>query len=149
MNFFLTIVLDGLTGFDLDLRLSAAKIAIARVKLGRTAVAANLRAAKLTVTVGESQAFGGIIRGSVALGATDLGAEFKSQLQFSDVDLEGALGEMFNIRRIEGRGNIAIAIDASGGSILALTQSMNGSANLNGREGALLRAGCHVDRRKN
>src|SRR5258706_2640930 len=46
---------------------------------------------------------------------------------------------MFNMRRVEGRGNIAIAIDASGGSILALTQSMNGSASLNGREGALLR----------
>jgi AsmA protein len=135
----LPIVLDGLTGFDLDLRLSAAKIAIARAKLGKTAVTVNLRSGKLALTVGESQAFGGIIRGSLALGATDLGADFKSNLQFTDVDLEGALGEIFNIRRVEGRGNLAIAIEASGGSILALTQSMSGSASLNGREGALLR----------
>ncbi len=135
----LPIVLDGLAGFDLDLRLSAAKIAIARAKLGKTAVTVNLRSGKLALTVGESQAFGGIIKGSLALGATDLGADFKSNLQFTDVDLEGALGEMFNIRRVEGRGNLALAIEASGGSILALTQSMNGTANLNGREGALLR----------
>ena len=135
----LPIVLDGLTGFDLDLRLSAAKIAISRAKLGRTAVTVNLRGGKMTVTVGESQAFGGVIRGSVTLGATDIGADFKSQLQFTDVDLEGALGDIFNIRRVEGRGNLALAIEASGGSILALTQSMNGSASLNGREGALLR----------
>jgi AsmA protein len=135
----LPIVLDGLTGIDLDLRLSAAKIAIARAKLGRTAVTVNLRGGKLTVTVGESQAFGGLIRGSLTLGATDIGADFKSQLQFTDVDLEGALGEIFNIRRVEGRGNLALAVEASGGSILALTQSMNGSASLTGREGALLR----------
>ena len=44
----LPIALDGLTGFDLDLRLSAARIAIARVKLGRTAVVANLRGGKST-----------------------------------------------------------------------------------------------------
>ena len=47
------ISLDGLSGFELDLRLSAAKIAIGSAKLGRTAIAANLRAGKLTVTVGE------------------------------------------------------------------------------------------------
>jgi AsmA protein len=135
----LPIVLDGLAGFDLDLRLSAAKIAIARAKLGKTAVTVNLRSGKLSVGVGESQAFGGIIRGSLALGATDLGADFKSNLQFTDVDLEGALGEIFNIHRVEGRGNLALAIEASGGNILAITQSMNGSASLNGREGALLR----------
>jgi len=135
----LPIVLDGLAGFDLDLRLSAAKIASARAKLGKTAVTVNLRSGKLSVGVGESQAFGGIIRGSLALGATDLGADFKSNLQFTDVDLEGALGEIFNIHRVEGRGNLALAIEASGGNILAITQSMNGSASLNGREGALLR----------
>ena len=132
-------MLDGLTGIDLDLRLSAAKIAIARAKLGRTAVAANLRGGKLTVTVGELQAFGGVIKGSLTLATTDVGADFKSQLQFIDVDLESCLGEMFSIRRIEGRGNLAFAVEASGGSVLALTQNINGTASLNGREGALLR----------
>ena len=133
------IVLDGLAGFDLDLRLSAAKIAIARAKLGRTAIAANLRAGRLTLTVGESQAFGGVIKGSITLAVMDHGADVKSQLQFTDVDLESCLGEMFNIRRVEGRGNMALAIEASGGSVLALTQNMNGSASLIGREGALPR----------
>ena len=65
------ISLDGLSGFDLDLRLSAARITIARAKLGRTAVAANLRGGKLTVTVGEAQAFGGILKGSFGLAASD------------------------------------------------------------------------------
>src|SRR5262249_12993487 len=133
------IVLDGLMGFDVDLRLSAAKITIGQMKVGKTAIMANLRGGKLGLTVAQSQAFGGLIKGSMTLGATDSGADVKSDLQFTDVDLEGCLGEMFNIRRIEGRGNLTVALDAAGGSVLALTQSMNGAINLNGHDGALLR----------
>jgi AsmA protein len=131
------ISLDGLNGFDLDLRLSAARITIARAKLGRTAVAANLRGGKFTVTIGEAQAFGGILKGSFGLAASDPGADFKSQLTFTDVDLETCLGELFNFRRVEGRGNLALNVDASGGSMLSLTRGLNGSASLIGRQGTL------------
>jgi AsmA protein len=132
------IAFDELNGLDFDLRLSAAQVTMARVKLGRTAVGANLRAGKLTVTVGEAQAFGGIVKGSVTLAASDAGADLKSQLQFTDVDLETSLSELFNFRRIEGRGNMVVALDAVGSSVLALTGTMNGSANLVGRQGALV-----------
>ncbi len=132
------LVIDGLTGFDLDLRLSAAHITLGRAKLGRTAVAANLRGGKLLVTIGESQAFGGMLKGSLALAASDAGAEFKSQLQFVDVDLEKCLGDMFQFRRLDGRGDIAVAIDAIGNSVLAMTRTLNGTASLNGRQGSLV-----------
>jgi AsmA protein len=131
------IALDGLTGFDLDLRLSAAKVALSGTKLGRTAVAANLRSGKLTVTVGESQAFGGVIKGAFALAKGEHGSELKSQMLFSDVDLENCIGEMFGIRRIEGKGNLTFAIEASGPNVLALTRAMNGTASLVSNKGAL------------
>ena len=130
--------LDGLNGFDLDLRLSAARITVARAKLGRTAIAANLRGGKLTVTIGEAQAFGGIIKGSWSLAASDNGGDLRTDLQFTDVDLENCLGELFGFRRVEGRGNLALAIEATGGSMLALTRTMNGSANLTSSKGALV-----------
>jgi AsmA protein len=132
------LVIDGLTGADLDLRLSAAHITLGRAKLGRTAVAANLRGGKLLVTIGESQAFGGMLKGSLALAASDAGAEFKSQLQFVDVDLEKCLGDIFQFRRLDGRGDIAVAIDATGNSVLAMTRTLNGTASLNGRQGSLV-----------
>ncbi len=132
------LVIDGLTGVDLDLRLSAAHITLGRAKLGRTAVAANLRGGKLLVTIGESQAFGGVLKGSLALAASDAGAEFKSQLQFIDVDLEKCLVDIFQIRRLDGRGDIAIAIDATGNNVLAMTRTLNGTASLNGRQGSLV-----------
>lgn len=132
------ISLDGLTGFDLDLRLSAARITVARAKFGRTAIAANLRSGKLSVTIGESQAYGGILKGSVALAATAGGADFRSQLQFTDVDLENCLYDMFQFRRLEGRGNLSIAVEATGSSVFALTRTLDGTANLVGRQGALV-----------
>jgi AsmA protein len=132
------LTVDSLTGFDLDLRLSAAHITVARVKLGRTAIATNLRGGKLSMTIGESQAFGGILKGSLALAASGTDADFKSQFQFTDVDLESCLGEIFHFRRLQGRGDMALSIEAIGGSMLELARTMNGSANLTGRKGAMV-----------
>src|SRR5438477_547742 len=131
------IVLDGLTGLDLDLRLSAARITLANAKLGRTAIAANLRDGRLAVAIGESQAFGGVLKGSLGIGKSSAGAEIKSQLQFADVDLEACLGELFGLRRLEGKGTLAFAVEASGESVLAFTRTLSGSGTLTARRGAL------------
>ncbi|MBZ0146104.1 MAG: AsmA family protein, partial [Pseudorhodoplanes sp.] len=101
------ISLDGFSDFELDLRLSAAKITIGTAKLGRTGIATNLRSGNLTVTVGESRAFGGVIKGSLGLATAAAGVEFKSQLQFTDIDLEPALAELFGVKRLEGKGDLA------------------------------------------
>ncbi len=67
-----------------------------------------------------------------------MGADFKSQMQFIDVDLENCLNELFQFRRLEGRGDMEIVLDATGNSVLALTRTMNGSAKLTGRQGAMV-----------
>jgi AsmA protein len=134
----LPITLEGLSGIDLDLRLSAANITIATAKFGRTAIAANLRGGKLAVTIGESQAFGGVLKGSLMLASSENGADFKSQLQFTDVDLETSLREIMQFRRLEGRGDVAVELDAHGNSVMALTRTVNGVATLTGRQGALV-----------
>ena len=137
------ITLDGLSGMDLDLRLSAANVTMSNAKLGRTAIGANLRGGHLVVTVGEAQAYGGVIRGSLTLANVVAGVDVKSQLQFSDVDLESCLGQLFGLHRLEGKGNISFAVEGSGGSVLAVTRTLNGTANLTGEKGAL--AGLNVE----
>ena len=92
------ITLDGLSGIDLDLRLSAANVVVSNAKLGRTAIGANLRGGHLVVTVGEAQAYGGVIKGSMALANFEAGVDVKSQLQFTDVDLESCLGQLFGLQ---------------------------------------------------
>jgi AsmA protein len=137
------ITLDGLAGIDLDLRLSAANVLVSNAKLGRTAIAANLRNSHLVITVGEAQAYGGVIKGSLALANFEQGVDVKSQLQFTDVDLESCLGQLFGLRRLEGKGNISLAVEGTGDSVLAVTHTLHGTAGLVGTDGAL--AGLNVE----
>src|SRR5262249_33182988 len=71
------------------------------------------------------------------LAKSPAGAEIRSELYFSDVDLESAIGEMFGTRQLEGRGSLTFEVDASGDSVLGLTRTLNGAATLNARHGAI------------
>ncbi len=113
------IVLDGLMDLDVDLRLSAARINLGNAKLGRTAIGANLRDGRLTLATAQS------------------GAEIKSQLQFANVDLESCLRDLFGIRRVDGKGTLVFAVEAAGESVLALTQTLSGTASLVAENGSL------------
>jgi len=137
------ISLDGFGDFNLDLRLSAASIKISTAQLGRTAVAATMHDGKLDLTVGESQAFGGVAKGSLGLARADNGVAVISRMQFVDVDLDNCLGQMFGLHRLTGRGNMALNLDGSGDSVLAVTRALGGTATLSAHSGAL--AGINVE----
>jgi AsmA protein len=137
------IKLEGFNNFDVDLRLSAARVEIGNAKLGRTGVTANLRAGQLVVTVGESQAFGGEITGSFGVAPSEAGADLKTQMQFRDVDLQTCLNDLFGIRNLDGKGTLAVALEGSGNSVMALTQTLSGTATLNASQGSL--AGFNVE----
>jgi len=139
----LPITLSGFADFDLDLRISARSVKVASAQLGRTAVAANMRGGKLDVTIGESEAFGGTAKGSVGLASANGGVAVTSHIAFVDVDLEACLSQVFGIRRLEGRGNVALNIEGSGSSVLAVTNTLSGTASLNAHNGAL--AGINVE----
>jgi AsmA protein len=137
------ITLEGLASVDVDLRLSAANVVVSNAKVGRTAIAANLRGGHLVVTIGEAQAYGGVIKGSLAFAEFDQGVEVKSQLQFTDVDLETCLGQLFGLRRLEGKGSMSLNVEGTGNSVLAVTRTLSGTATLTGTNGAL--AGLNVE----
>jgi AsmA protein len=131
------IAIDNLSNFDLDLRLSAARVSVASARLGRTGVAVNLRDGRLTLAIGEAQAYAGLLKGALILARTEVGAEVKTQLQFTDVDLESCLGDLFGIRKLEGKGNLSLSADAAGDSLLALTRTLTGTTELTARQGAI------------
>src|SRR6185436_18368257 len=137
------IAIDNLSNFDLDLRLSAARVNIVTTRLGRTGVAVNLRDGRLTLAIGEAQAYGGVLKGAFILAKTEVGADVRTQLQFTDVELESCLGDLFGISKLEGKGNLSLSVEASGDSVLAMTHTVGGTAELNARQGAI--AGFNVE----
>jgi AsmA protein len=58
-------------------------------------------------------------------------------MQFVDVDLADCLGQIFNMRKLEGHGDLALDVNASGNTVLAVTHALNGTAALNAQSGAL------------
>lgn len=131
------LVLDGLTSLDLDLRMSAARVNLGTAKLGRTAVAVNLNNGRLAVTVGESQAYEGAVKGSFTLAKSGANGEIKSQMMFTDVNLEQCLGQLLGVRRLEGKGNIAFDVEANGDSVDAMARTLGGTATLTAADGAI------------
>ena len=129
--------LRGLSATDLDMRLSAAKVAIGPTRIGRTALGANLRSGTLALSIGEAQIYGGILKGSFGVTRADADAEVKAQFQFTDVDLASCVQELFGVNRLTGRGNLNFALEAKGASPFTLAQSLDGTATLTGHDGAI------------
>jgi AsmA protein len=96
-----------------------------------------MRSGRLVVTVGESQAFSGLITGSIAVAKSESGAEVSSQMQFANVDLEKCLGELFGMRRLEGVGNLSFALDSTGLNVQELAGNLAGTVQVTTRQGAL------------
>ncbi|MDZ4369053.1 MAG: AsmA-like C-terminal region-containing protein, partial [Afipia sp.] len=120
-----------------DMRLSAARVTVGPTKLGRTAFGANLRGGALALSIGEAQMYGGIAKGSFGIARLDTVADVKAQFQFTDVDLASCANELFGVSRLSGRGNLNFAVEAKGASPFTLAQSLDGTATLIGRDGAI------------
>ncbi len=129
--------LSALSATDLDIRLSAAKLTLGPSRLGRTALAANLRGGALALSVAEAQIFGGIAKGSLGIGQADVAADIKAQFQLTDVDLQACASELFGTGKLTGRGNLSIALSATGSSPFGLAQTLDGTATLIGHDGAI------------
>jgi AsmA protein len=129
--------LNSLSTTDLDMRLSAARVTVGSTRLGRTALGANLRGGALALSVGEAQMYGGIARGSFGVARADAIADVKAQFQFTDVDLQACAGELFGVNKLSGHGNLNVSLEASGSSPFGLAQSLDGTANLTGHDGAI------------
>lgn len=130
--------IEGMNSLDLDLRMSAARVNLGNAKFGRTAVAVNLNNGRLGVTIGESQAYDGIVTGSFALAKSATGAEMKSQMQFTGVSMDQCLSQLLGVSRLEGKGNLAFNVEANGDSIDALTRSLGGTATIAAADGAIV-----------
>ncbi len=129
--------LNSLSSTDLDMRLSAARVTVGSTRLGRTAFGANLRGGALALSVGEAQMYGGIAKGSFGIARSDAVADVKAQFSFTDVDLQSCASELFGVSKLSGRGNLNVSLVASGSSPFGLAQSLDGTANLIGHDGAI------------
>ncbi|CUU43575.1 putative assembly protein [Blastochloris viridis] len=129
--------ISALTALDADLRLSAGSIAIGSVTFGRTAGAVVVRGGRLSLTLGEAEAFAGVLRGTLALTQAADGAELRVDAVAHDVDLDRFGQDVFGTRRFEGRGVMVMGLEGHGASAAAVARSLTGEVKVNATAGAL------------
>ncbi|HLL27018.1 MAG TPA: AsmA family protein [Xanthobacteraceae bacterium] len=127
-----------LTGFDLDLRLSAGRILFNKTEIERAAIAAAVRAGRFTLSVGDGQIFGGMLRASAAIGPAPAGAEIKLEASLKGFDAERGFRELADIRRLEGAGTLALTLSGNGASVNAIARDLQGRADLAIDNGAFI-----------
>lgn len=127
-------------GLDVDLRLSAQQVRAGDAELQRMAASATLKGGKLSLTIGEAEAWGGIFRAALHVSPLDkaAGADVRVDLSADDVALARALGELFRMPRLEGNGSFRLSASGSGASIMDIVANLNGAFTLNGEQGALV-----------
>ncbi len=125
-----SLMLEWFNGWEADVRLSAARVRLPHAELGRTAIAANMRAGRLVVTVGEAQAFDGVVTGAIAVARSEAGADFSSQMQFTGVNLHNCLDQLFDIDQLSGSGSLAFSVSSSGRSVKELAGNLNGTVHI-------------------
>lgn len=129
--------LSTLTASDLDLRLSAREMIVGGAKLGRTAASVTARNGRLTVTLGEAQAYGGSLRGALVLSPHHDGVEVRATLNVQRAELGQGLAEWFGYRRLDGVGNAQVTIEGRGPTMSDIARTASGQATLTAVDGAI------------
>ncbi|QCK84816.1 AsmA family protein [Phreatobacter aquaticus] len=122
---------------DLDLRLSAREVVIGSATFGRSAAAVVARNGRLTLTVGEAQAYGGDLRGALVIQPHASGFEARASLTVQRAQLGQGLGAWFGFRRLEGTANIQVALEARGAHMADFARTASGQATVSAVEGAV------------
>ncbi|GGF59841.1 cell envelope biogenesis protein AsmA [Azorhizobium oxalatiphilum] len=126
---------------DLDLRLSANSIRADESLFERVAGTAVLRGGRLDMSIGEARAWGGLLRATMMLAPSETARgslALRLDMEASNVALDRALGDMADVRRLEGTGSIQASLTGHGSSIYGLAHSLSGDISLSGKAGAIV-----------
>ncbi len=126
-----------LQDFDLDLRLSCGKLIAGKLEIGKAAVALTAKNRLFTAAIGDSQFYGGTLRGNVSWNAAEEKPSLRLDANFANFDLERGLGAISGFRNLEGKGSLRLTIASQGSSAREIASALSGKAELSMQQGAL------------
>ncbi|QRE74473.1 AsmA family protein [Methylobacterium aquaticum] len=122
------LALDGFTGGDLDLRLSAASARLGPLEAQDVAAGLLVRDGTVEATLGRATVQGGTVKGRAALAALPSGLDARLQGSADRVDLGGLFADLGWPRWILGRAQASVALDGAGSSPADLVRRLAGRA---------------------
>jgi AsmA protein len=116
------------TRADLDLRISANRLQIGRVRLQDTGLSIQAANGKAEVTIAETRGYGGSMKARLSAARTETGYDLRASAAFANLDSTAFFAEAFRSQRLSGTVSGDIALAAEGTSLAEMTRSLRGSA---------------------
>ena len=123
--------------FDLDLRLSVARLDIYGATLINAAAALNVRDGRFSLNLIEAGAYGGRLAGEASAARVGRDLTMSARGELADADLGAAIAD-FGRPAATGRGGGQFALEASGDLPAAAIASLAGTASVEAADGAVL-----------
>lgn len=133
-----------LDSFDLDLRLSAGQVTAEDTTFTTVAASAVLSGGRLVLALGQTNGWGGMLRGTATLtprwpgrGTDGAGLALKLQGECTDIALQQALADMAGLSAFEGTGTLQFELGGEGRNAQQIAQSLAGTVSLTSSGGYL------------
>jgi AsmA protein len=124
-------------GFDLDLRLSAARLDVYGQTLSNAAASVIVKDGRLSANLIEAAAYDGRLDGEASVEWVGQDLSIRARAELADADLGAALAD-FDQPVATGRGGARLAVEASGSSPAAAIADLSGSASLEAADGGIV-----------
>jgi AsmA protein len=129
---------DNLSALDMDLRLSAKTLQLAKTTIGDAALSILTRENRVELSLGDGKIYGGQMSGRfVAESRNGGGVKAYGTLGLTDMSVGDALRELFRVVRINGLVNLSLNLSGEGTSAQSIFSSLQGEARLRLNDGGL------------
>ncbi|MDJ0946745.1 MAG: AsmA family protein [Kiloniellales bacterium] len=129
--------LAGLQALNLAFDLSAQGIRIRKIEIGESALGVAIKDGLLTADLKQLKLYDGVGRAEVALDGRGATPSVRNNFTLTGVDAGRLLTDAADFDRLEGSGDIALAVTASGKSQKEMVQSLNGDGAIKFVDGAI------------
>lgn len=128
---------DNLSPFDMDFRLSAEKLLLAKTAIENAALSILTRDDRVELSLGQGQFYGGQVTGRLVTQTRETGGvKILGAVSLADIHLDNALREMFGIVRLTGKGALSLDFNGEGRTASEVVNSLNGEARIRMTEGS-------------
>ncbi len=129
---------SALNFIDADLRISAGRILAADLDLGSGAFTASLQRGRIATELVDIEAYDGQVNGTVVINARSQVPSMTAKINVSEANLSTLLADVAEINRLQGIGNLAIDVAASGNSQLEIIRTLSGQVDTQVTNGKIL-----------
>jgi AsmA protein len=129
------------TGSDLDLRLSAASARLGALHVEDMAANVLVRPGEIEASIGRAGFHNGTLKGRLSMATVGGATEFKSQANFTGVDIAPFLGSIGQPRWITGRAYGQFNLEGKGQNPVEVVQKAQGRSSITVQKGELVGIG--------